>query len=164
MQWQLNSLFSQKLRADLALKAFGLARVPLLFLARPRVVKIDDRHCQIEIPLRKLVKNHLGSLYFGALAIGADTCVGLLAFHKIQAVDSDIQLVFKSFAAQFLKRAEHHTQFICEEGEKIDRMIEKARSTGERVHEKLLARAECQGEVVAEFVLELSLKRKPRSS
>ena len=160
MRKQLDSFINPVTQANVLLKAFGFSKVPLLFLSGTKVVHIDSKSCRVEIPFRRVVKNHLGSMYFGALAIGADACVGLLATHKIREQNQKIGLVFKSFQADFLKRAEGHTQFVCVEGEIIDRMIQETIKTGQRVHEKIKAQAFCQNEIVAEFVLELSLKQK----
>lgn len=157
---QLESFMSDKLKTNIMLKVFSLTKVPLLFATGAHVQDISDSSCNISMPFHKIVKNHLGSLYFGALAIGADACIGMLAAYKIEESGEPVRLVFKSFKANFLKRAEGPTQFICDEGDKIDTLLEQALSSKERVHDMILARAECQGEVVAEFQLELSLKLK----
>jgi acyl-coenzyme A thioesterase PaaI-like protein len=151
---------SQNAKSTLILQAFGLAKVPLLFFCSPRVVELSATTCKVQIPFRKRVKNHLGSVYFGALAVGADTCVGMLAFDKISRSGRKINLVFKAFNAEFLKRAEGPTLFVCEDGAKIDEMIAKTVATGERVNTPLKAHAEVNGERVAEFELTLSLKVK----
>ncbi len=160
MRKQLESYLSDRTKTNMMLKAFSAMKVPLLFATGARVQRIDDQQCVIRIPFFKFVKNHLGSLYFGALAIGADACVGMLAVHKIYQRDENISLVFKSFSAQFLKRAVGPTDFVCDEGDKIDALIEAAIASGERVHKKISARAVTHGETVAEFTLELSLKKK----
>ena len=157
---QLESYFSEKTKANVMLKAFSLSRVPLIFATGASVDSIDDHSCRIKIPFTKIVKNHWGSLYFGALAIGADACVGLLAEYKIRKSGHNISLVFKSFESQFLKRAEGKTFFICDAGDLIDELIQECIETGERHHRKIAARAETSGEIVAEFSLELSLKLK----
>lgn len=158
MRKQLETLLPDSTKANLMLKAFGLLKVPLLFATRAHVVDIDDHSCSIKMPFSKVVKNHLGSVYFGALAIGADAAVGLLASHKIYKLNRKISLVFKSFEAQFLKRAEGPTTFICEEGLLIDQMITDTLASGERVSKVINAYALTNGERVAEFKLELSLK------
>jgi acyl-coenzyme A thioesterase PaaI-like protein len=161
MRNQLKTFLSavpEKTKVNLMLKAFGLTRVPLLFATGARVVEISEESCIVRIPFTKIVKNHLGSMYFGTLAIGADACIGLLAANKIYNQDTKISFVFKSFEAQFLKRAMGPTDFVCDQGPEIDQLIEEAISTQERVHKKLKAHALCQNETVAEFVLELSLK------
>lgn len=142
------------------MRAFGMTKIPLLFFCSPRVIEISDEACRVLLPFRKIVKNHLGGMYFGALAIGADTCVGMLAFRKIEKSGKKISLIFKSFKADFQKRAEGDTLFVCEEGAEIDAMIERVLASGERVSHPIKAQAVVNGEVVAEFVLELSLKLK----
>lgn len=160
MRKQLESFIPETIKANLMLKAFGLMKVPLLFATRAKVVNINDHSCSIHMPFTKIVKNHLGSVYFGALAIGADACIGLLASHKIYNKNENISLVFKSFKAQFLKRAIGETLFICDQGPLIDEMIEEAVKTKQRVTKVVLAHAMTQNEKVAEFELELSLKLK----
>ncbi len=147
-------------KSTLILRAFGIAKVPLLFFCSPRVVELSPEVCKVLLPFRKIIKNHLGSVYFGALAVGADTCVGMLAFDKISKSGKKINLVFKSFKADFLKRAEGETLFVCEEGAKIDEMIAQTLASGERVNTPLKAYATVNGETVAEFELTLSLKVK----
>lgn len=157
---QLDSLISEATKTTWIMRAFGLVNIPLLFATSPKVLSIDDEHCKIFMPFRKVIKNHLGSVYFGALSIGADACIGMLATHKIFKKDKKIQLIFKSFHAEFLKRAEGPVTFICTEGKQIDQMIEEVIESGERVSHPIHAEALVNDEVVAEFVLVLSLKRK----
>ncbi|MBY0384067.1 DUF4442 domain-containing protein [bacterium] len=142
------------------MRAFGLTKVPLLFMCSPKLKRLDDNVCEMEIPFRKIVKNHVGSMYFGALAIGADTCIGMLAVDKIAKSKKNIQFIFKDFKAQFLKRAEGDTVFICESGRDVQDLVDEVLRTGERAHKTIKARAVALGEVVAEFELTLSLKVK----
>jgi len=151
---------SSNAKSTLLLRTFGITKVPLLFFCSPSVEELSPTRCHVRIPFRKVVKNHLGSMYFGALAIGADTCIGLLAVDKIDRSGKKINLIFKAFQANFLKRAEGEAIFICEEGMLIDEMIAETIRTGERVNRPVKARAVVKGETVAEFVLTLSLKLK----
>lgn len=142
------------------MRGFGLTKVPLLFMCAPRIVRLDDDVCEVLIPFRKIVKNHVGSMYFGAMAIGADTCVGMHAVNKIAQSKKNIGFIFKDFKSQFLKRAEGDTLFVCEEGKAVQELIDEVLRTGERAHKLITARAMVRGEVVAEFELTLSLKAK----
>lgn len=157
---QIESLLPDPLKANLMLKAFSITKVPLLFATGAYVREISSDKCVVSIPFLKLVKNHLGSLYFGALAIGADACVGLLAAHKIHETGENVSLVFKSFKAEFHKRAEGRTDFICEQGNLIDQLIKNTLESRERQNQIISAYAEVDGEKVASFELELSLKIK----
>lgn len=140
------------------LKFFSITKVPMLFFTGAKIRQIDEKTCIVQMPFMKFVKNHLGSVYFGALAVGADACVGFLAADKIYDSDKKVNLIFKSFRAQFLKRAVGPVQFICDEGSLIAEMLKETVATGERVNKVIPARAMVYDEIVAEFELELSLK------
>ena len=141
------------------MRAFGFAKVPMLFMTSPKVLVLNEQECHVQIPFRKFVKNHLGSLYFGAFAVGADTCVGLLAMEKIFKSPHKVSMVFKDFSIDFLKRAEGPTTFVCEKGQEVTRLFEQALSTGKRVHQSMEGYALCKDQVVARFHLTLSLKK-----
>lgn len=155
----LTKILPKNLQATALMNAFGLTKVPLLFITSPRVKTLTDSTCEVEIPFTKIVKNHLGSMYFGALAIGADTCIGMLAMDKIYQSGENISLIFKNFQADFVKRAEGKTVFICNEGDKISRMIEQCIQSNERISEPIRAIAQVNGEDVAKFILTLSVKK-----
>jgi hypothetical protein len=146
------------------LRAFGLFKVPLLLMTSPRVIELTPQVCRLVIPYRKIVKNHLGSVYFGALAIGADAVIGMLAIDKIKRSETKVNLIFKSFKAEFLKRAEGDTIFICDKGLEIDEMLQETLASGERVNRIIPAVACVNGEEVARFELELSLKASQKRS
>lgn len=148
----------KNIRSTLVMRAFGFFKIPLLFACSPKVIELDSDKCIVELPFRKIVKNHLGSVYFGALAIGADTCVGMLAMEHINESGQKISLIFKDFKAHFLKRAEGTTLFVCDQGQEISALIADVIQTQERQHRTIAAYAEVQGEKVAEFELTLSLK------
>lgn len=147
------------------MRLFGWLKIPLLASVHPSVVELTEARCVVRIPLRRWTRNHLGSMYFGALAIGADCAGGLLAMDQIKRSGGDISLVFKTFQATFLKRPESDVYFICEEGGAIRDQVRRAREAEERITEPMHVQAAVKlpdgsFEPVAEFTLELSLKRK----
>jgi hypothetical protein len=137
----------------------GLFKIPLLFYVSPKIILISPDSCIVKIKLRRRTKNHLNSMYFGAMAVGADVAVGLHAFYLSELKKAKISLAFKSFNAEFLKRAESDVNFICEEGNKIIKMIEESMIEGKRVNEMIDVQAiNSSNEMVAKFTMELSLK------
>ena len=52
---------------------------------------------EIKIPLKRRTKNHLYSMYFGALSVGADITGGFLAMMCIQKTNKRVALIFKDF-------------------------------------------------------------------
>ena len=145
------------------MRAFGFFRVPLLFAVRPRVLELSPDRCVIKIHLRRRVKNHLGSMYFGALAIGADAVVGLHALHVTDTVNGQVVLAFKDFHAEFLRRPESDVLFVSEEGAAMRAFVAEVLASPDRQNRSFAAYAALASaptEPVARFTLTLSLKRK----
>ncbi len=146
----------------LKLQAFGLAKIPLIFAVRPRVLESSGETLRVLVPLNYVTKNHLGSMYFGALSIGADTVVGIMALQIIDEYpDLKMAPIFKDMQANFLKRAETNVVFECSAADQIRAMIEKSKQSGERVTEPIAVKAVSEkdaSDVFAEFTLGLSLK------
>jgi hypothetical protein len=129
---------------------------------RPSVVEKSDERVIIKIPLSRRTKNHQGSMYFAALAIGADCSVGLLAVELINRQKQRISFIFKDFNAEFYRRATADVFFSCDQGREIAELVEKARLSTERVElplNAIAAEAAETDEPVARFRLTLSLKR-----
>jgi acyl-coenzyme A thioesterase PaaI-like protein len=152
-----------QIKATAILQGFGLWKIPLLFACQPRVLLLNDEQIEVEIPLNRFTRNHLRSMYFGALAIGADSVVGLLAVHHIRQQKGKVNLVFKDFRADFLKRAEGSVVFRCTEGKRIQDFVREVIESGERKNLSVPAVAVLKKDPtieIAQFTLTLSLKRK----
>ena len=163
MNW-LHKLFGEKTRETLSLRLFGLTRIPLLFYVGVSVVEISPKRMVVRIPLRRRTRNHLGSMYFGALCIGADVAPGAYAMYLIRQQPTRISMVFKDFQAEFIKRAEGDVHFTCNQGKDIADLVAQAAASGERVErqvEVIASVPSLSNEPVARFKLTLSLKRRP---
>ncbi|MDO8313530.1 MAG: DUF4442 domain-containing protein [Sideroxyarcus sp.] len=162
MNWT-RKLFSEKTRETIALRWFGLTKIPLLFYVGVSVAELSPERMVIRIPLRRRTKNHLGSMYFGALCAGADCAAGAFAMHLIKQQPTHISLVFKDFSAEFLKRAEGDVDFCCAQGKEITELVVQAVTSDERVERQLDVIATVPSlseEPVARFKLTLSLKKR----
>lgn len=143
---------------------FGHFQVPLIGYLHPRIIRLSDEEIVICLPLKRRSRNHLKSMYFGALAVGADIAGGLHGFYHADKAKCKISLVFKSFHAQFLKRPESDVYFVCTMGQTVKDMIAESMQTKERVNKALSIKAythylnPAEAEEVADFTLELSVK------
>ncbi len=149
------------------LRLFGLAKVPLIGYVRPKILEVNSRRMQMLIPLNRRSRNHLKSMYFGALMIGADVAGAYYAVKLIVEKGYKIDFVFKSAGAKFKKRPEGDVVFTCEQGADIEALVARAQETGERVETdlKIIATVPSISEdVVAEMDLVLSLKRRKNKS
>lgn len=137
-------------------------KVAMIGYLKPRLVKLTDEEIVICLPLRRRSRNHLNSMYFGALSVGADLAAGLHGFYHADLAESKVSLVFKSFQAQFLRRPEADVYFVCTEGNTVKAMIQETINTKERVTKPIHIGAYTnypeQTNKVADFILELSVK------
>lgn len=142
--------------------SFGRFRVPLIGHLKPQLITLTDQKIVIKLKLNRRSKNNLHSMYFGALAIGADLAGGLHGFYHAERAQAKVSLAFKSFQAQFLRRPESDVYFVCDKGEIVQQMIRDSQNTGQRINQPIEVMAYTnylqQPEEVAHFVLELSLK------
>jgi hypothetical protein len=112
---------------------FSLAKIPLLGFTRPQVIQLDDQLSVVKIPLGFVTRNHVGSMYFGALAMGAELSVALHMVDQIFMKSLKSQFIFKDFKAQFHQRAEKDIYFVCDEMAELKALSLKAAQTTERV-------------------------------
>jgi acyl-coenzyme A thioesterase PaaI-like protein len=145
-------------------RGWALRYVFLLFFVKPRVLEVTEERCEVVIPLNWRTKNHLKSMYFGALCIGADVAGGLIAFFLSSRMKASISFVFKDLKADFLKRAEDDVHFSCEDGPIIRDLMQRTMESGERqealVHVTARVPRKMGDEPVAQFALTLSLKKR----
>jgi acyl-coenzyme A thioesterase PaaI-like protein len=151
------------LKETAAVRLLGL-KIPVLLFLGPRVERLDERGSIIKIPFGWRSRNHVGSMYFGALCAGADLAGGLPAARLIWEKHRKVSLVFADVQGQFLKRADGDVLFTCDDGPAAAEAVRRADETGERV--SLPVRITCTvpdkygDEPVARFTLGLSLKRR----
>ena len=163
---KLVKVLPESMRETAILRLFGLAKIPMLYLARPEVLELTSERAEVKIPLNRMTRNHLRSMYFGVLAIGADCAGGIIAMKLIDDAGEDVSLIFGEFNAKFLKRAEGDVHFSCEDGKAVQDLVRRAIASGER--ESLPVRvvatvpSKSGDEPVAEFTLLLSLKKRAR--
>lgn len=152
------------LRETILLRAFGLAKIPAIFFVSPTLRELTEKRVVVKVPLNYRTKNHLGSMYFGVLSIGADCAGGLMAMNLIRPYGKRASMVFKDFHAEFLKRPTGDVHFICEDGELVSKLVDKAVKSGVRENAPVTVTAivpkESPTEIVARFKLTLSLKIK----
>ena len=154
----------KNVQATIGLRYFGFFKIPLLGSVNPSVIELTNTRAVVKIPLRRRTKNHLRSMYFGALAIGADCAAGLIAMNLIRESSQNISLIFKSMKAEFHKRAEGDVYFTCDQGREISELVAASIESGERVELPVQVTARVPDklgdEPIAKFTLVLSLKKR----
>lgn len=148
-----------------AVRMWSLQNVFFLFLARPKVMELSEARCVIRVPLNWLTRRRdIHAMYLGVLCMGADVAAGLIAFDIVRRRKTRVSFVFKDIKGEFLKRAEGDVHFTNNDGPMIQRLIERALTSGDRqeatVHVTATVPKKLGDEPVAKFELTLSVKRK----
>jgi hypothetical protein len=146
---------------------YSLLKIPLLAFITPRIVEVGETRAVIRVRLDWRTRNHLNVMYFGALSMGAELSVATKALSAISASGKKIDFIFKDFQAEFLKRADGHVHFVCEQGREIVQLIQRAASGQERQTQTFSGYAfvpERSDEPIMNYKLTLSLKQRLRKS
>jgi len=147
----------RKMRWKLCL--LGLFKIPVVGFVRPRLISIDDDRVVVRIKLRRRTKNHLNSMYFGVLSVGADVAGGIHVFYFSELVGTKVSFAFKGMKADFIKRAETGVIFQSDEGGLVRSAIEMSKKSGERVNQPISVLAkDMNDQVVATFEMIVSVK------
>jgi len=143
------------------LRLMGIFKIPMIGFVRPRLLEINEDEVSVKIKLRRRTRNHLRSMYFGVLAVGADVAAGLHAFYFCDELNVRPSFAFKGMKAEFVKRAETDVVFTCSEGALVREQVLKAIQTNERQNHWVKVTAkDLNGDVVALFEMEISVKIK----
>eukprot|EP01104_Vermistella_antarctica_P002774 TRINITY_DN12991_c0_g1_i1.p2 TRINITY_DN12991_c0_g1~~TRINITY_DN12991_c0_g1_i1.p2 ORF type:complete len:174 (-),score=21.02 TRINITY_DN12991_c0_g1_i1:61-582(-) len=160
------SVFPSPLRETIGVNLFGMVNVPALFFCRPKVMSVTDDRLEVKIPLSRRTKNHVKSMYFGVLAVGADVTGGMLAMRHSDAQKANVTLLFKDFQIDFHRRALGDVHFVCEDGPQIGEAVRQCVEQDKRVNIpvaiKCFVPSEDVSDPVASAVLTLSLKPSKR--
>lgn len=153
-----------KSKAQRLLWLFGLFKIPMIGFVSPKIVQLDNEKIVIRIGHKRRSINHLGSIYLGALVIGADLAAGFHAFAMGKELNKNISIVFKNIRGDFHSRPMSDVYFVGSDGLKIKSMIESSIKTGERYTEDILISVYTKypedPEHIADFTLGLSVKNK----
>jgi hypothetical protein len=136
-------------------------KIPMIGFVKPKLLVLNDSDVEVKIRLRRRSKNHLNSMYFGALAIGADVAAGIHTFYFSEKLGMKVSFAFKGMNAEFLKRAESDIIFKCDQGEIIKKAILKSNAEKVRINETVIVNAfDNSNEIVAKFDMIVSVKVK----
>ena len=160
----LSVTLSNTLSDTLFLWTYSWMHIPLIGFCAPQVIEATNQRTVLKIKLGYKTKNHLGAMYFGALAIGSELCIAMLAVKKIKESGGKIDFLFKDYKADFLKRAEGDVLFICEEAQTVVDQIAEAQTSSVRINRTMTAYAIVpsisETEKIATFSLTLSVKKR----
>ena len=135
--------------------------LPLAAFAGLRVVRLDDEACTVRLPGGWRTRNPFGSTYFAAEAMAAEMSTGAPTLALREDAKHPVSMLVVAVRASYQKRLTGEGAFTCEDVPAIRAAIERAAASDEP--QLLAARStgrDATGQVVAEFVVEWSFKRR----
>jgi len=153
-------------KANLKFKLVGLFKIRMLGFVNAKLVEYTKGKLGNEEAKIILKNNHLGSVYFGALAVGADVTGAWIAFDYLDRTKKKVSIVFKDLQAEFYKRADGDVHFTCLDGPEVLAAFNETIEDGERKNVELQVVAtvpsKYETEPVASFKMTLSMRYKAR--
>jgi len=154
----------EQFKYNLYLWYFSWTKVRLIHYCRPKIFNITEDGVTLFMPLDRRTRNHVRSMYIGAMVVGVDMVTGFTAMLKIRESKRNVILIFKDLKCDFYKRSEGNVHFICNEGKAIESAVEQTIQSGERVNLPVSVIATVPdkfgNEPVAKFTITLSMKEK----
>jgi hypothetical protein len=142
-------------------RLFCLKELPMLFLAGVTVKELSEEHAVTSIRYSYLTKNPFRSVYFACLGMVAELSAGVIAMLFVRDASPKVSMLVVGMKADFRKKATGRIFFSCRDGKKLADAIAETQRTGEGVTTEVKTQGKDEkGEVVAEFVITWSFKRK----
>jgi hypothetical protein len=145
-------------RHTLELWTFATLKVPLLMVARPRVRTVCSDRYELSLELARRTKNPFGSMYFGAMAIGAEATPMAHALVIARSLGRQVFFSTRQVKAEFLAAAKGEVTFRTDNGEQLRAAMVQAEEAKRSAVALVRVTALCAEQPVAVFDFELSVK------
>ena len=89
--------WTDRFKNTLFVRAYTFTKIPLIWWLRPQILELGKQKTEIKIALNRRTKNHLNSMYFGSLAVGAELVIAMKAVVAIYQSKAKVDFVFKDF-------------------------------------------------------------------
>jgi hypothetical protein len=141
-------------------------KIRLLGFISPKVMYYGKDRLVVRVRLNRRTRNHLNSMYLGALVMGAELAAGLPYAYLATTEKLKFSLVFAGMDSKYLKRPDSDVYFEVKDLSIFEDLLETTKKSGERksidvdVDAFTFYNEENKKEKVATFKLELSVKVK----
>ncbi|HRN79229.1 MAG TPA: DUF4442 domain-containing protein [Ferruginibacter sp.] len=156
----MNDAFLRLAQHPVKFKWFLMMRLPAAFFCGVRLRYIDVHKAEATVPYKWLTQNPFRSTYFACLAMAAEMSTGVLAMGHLYK-QSPMSMLIVKMEARYFKKATEKVSFSCEEGQRLQQVIEEARASGKPLECTVQSVGYNQaGERIAEFNFTWSFKSK----
>ena len=113
------------------LNKFLMIKLPAAYFTGVRTKTLNDTTCIVTVKHRWVNQNPFRSMFWAVQGMAAELTTGALVMRKINESGKKISMLVASNNATFTKKATGIITFTCNEGEKINEVINKAIASGE---------------------------------
>jgi hypothetical protein len=131
---------------------FLLAKLPLAWMAGLRIGYLGDKGCEIRMKHRFWNSNPFGSMYFAAMAMGAEMSTGLPAYVYLRKQRQDVSLLLAEMEVVYHKKAVGRVYFRFEGMKDLITSLETLGHSGDTCKTRLVSHCfNDQKQLMAEF-------------
>ena len=98
--------------------------IPLAGGMGMKVEKLDDQSAVMRLPLKRRTRNHVGSIYFGAMATAAEITMGLYVFRRYVPGPYGVLVTRAEF--DFMAKAKTDVRATCAPGPELFERVDAA--------------------------------------
>ncbi|RKE92254.1 DUF4442 domain-containing protein [Ichthyenterobacterium magnum] len=113
------------------INTFNIFKLPAVFLMGVRVKSITNSSCKVSVKHKWINQNPFKSLFWAVQGMAAELTTGALVMAKINESGKKISMLVTTNNATFTKKATGRITFVCNDGELIDKALQKTIETGE---------------------------------
>lgn len=157
--------FIQMMKSPIRLRLFLFTQIPSAFFSGVRIKQISDEKCVVAVPYKWFTKNPFRSTYFACQAMAAEMSTGALVMANIYKRKPSVSMLVTHMSAEYFKKADAVTTFICRDGIAIkDAVTEAIETNGANIITVKSVGTNAAGELVSEFTFTWSVKVRRRDS
>ncbi|MGI9526472.1 MAG: DUF4442 domain-containing protein [Weeksellaceae bacterium] len=136
-------------------------KIPIAWVAGVRLKSLSSTQCETTVRLSRMSQNPFKSMFWAVQGMAAEFTTGFMCMHKVERSGKRISMLVVEQHAKFTKKAVGKITFICDQGDKIDQVIQQAIETGEGQTLALISKGyDEKGDIVSEFSFVWSFKTK----
>ncbi|MDC7993847.1 DUF4442 domain-containing protein [Altibacter sp. HG106] len=146
-----------------AINTFLMVKLPAAYFCGVRAKSLTKKECTTSVRLRWINQNPFKSMFWAVQGMAAELSTGALVMQCIRNSERPISMLVATNKATFSKKAKGRITFTCSEGEKIQKAIDAAISTGEGQTCWMHAEGiDSDGALVSQFAFEWTVKVKTK--
>ncbi|QTY27042.1 DUF4442 domain-containing protein [Flavobacterium sp. CS20] len=103
-----------------------LFKLPSAWICGVRLKSIEASKSQVTVKHRWINQNPFKSLYFAVQNMATELSTGVLVMQAIQSQNQKVSMLVIESHSEFFKKATGRIRFECQEGQKINRIIDES--------------------------------------